>query len=116
MNKLLVEECSAISIKTLKKDLKRARNNELRVEGQITIGNKGKNDIASYYIEGAILIISINDKEQRIPLATHQLTYGERSYIVCQCGQTPLISYIYHRKVVVLSVENAINCDTNQQV
>ena len=93
----LVENSFALSTHLLKKDLARARKKE-PVEGFLNVVHDGKPSIADYSIEyngdDTYLVITLGIEPQRIQLSEEKLTFGNRSYLICNCGSKTNILYL----------------------
>ena len=87
--KTLVEACFQLNTKPLKKDLRHVREQKTGIGGAINISYGNIKSVADYYIEyGAennCLIINYREEEQRIKLAESELTFGTRSWFICDC-------------------------------
>jgi len=87
--KILVESCFHLDVRLLKKDLRCARERKTGIDGTINISYGNIKSVANYYIEhGAennCLVINYGEEEQRIKLAESELTFGPRSWFICDC-------------------------------
>lgn len=101
----IVESCRTLSVTALKRDLKRARNGEQDITGEIRFkhGNEAEWTVWDYWIEykdrETYLMVNLSDSNgqyepNKILLTEYPLTYGSRSYFVCnQCHKT--VSRLY---------------------
>jgi hypothetical protein len=87
--KNLIENYFPLKIKSLKKDLQKAREKE-PVNGYLNLFNGGKPAIAHYSMEyedeAIYLLINFGTKPQRFLLSEQELTFGAKNYFVCTCG------------------------------
>ena len=85
----LIENSFALSTNLLKKDLRKAREKD-PVEGYLNVTANGKPAILDYRVEyeqeRAYLVVTLGMEPQRILLEEHELTFGTRSYLTCECG------------------------------
>ena len=91
MSKHYVEEFFVLDITSVKKDLKKIRNGKV-TEGVTTIYREVKKIQLSYWSEfkdkKAYLVVAAQNQEpQAVPLALQQITYGLKTYFVCECGK-----------------------------
>ena len=88
--KTLKESCFALSTKLLRNDLRKSRDKEPVLEGYLNILDQGRASILDYRVEyedgKTYLMVSVGPEPQRILLSTHELTFGTRTYINCDCG------------------------------
>ena len=83
----------ALTTKLLKKDLKRARDNEPVEEDPLNFrGNDGRASALHYSIEygwneDKYLVINLGSEPQRIPLYERILSFGTMTGFVCDCGR-----------------------------
>src|SRR3989344_8761363 len=108
----IVESCKTLSITAIKRDLKRARNGEANITGQIRFkhGSDVHWTVWNYWIEYAncetYLMISLEDlngqyEPNKILLAEWNLTYGDRTYFVCgKCNKNVNKLYLPQRTIV----------------
>lgn len=87
----LVESCFHITTKLIKKDITSARANKKNIDGYINISFGNTKTVADYCIEyGAendYLVIRYNQNDQRFKIAESPLTFGPRSWFVCNCDR-----------------------------
>jgi len=85
----LIENTFNLNTKLLKEDLKKARERE-PIDGFLNINYNGRPSVVDYYVEyeneKTYLIINFGEKPQRILLSEEELTFGNRSYLTCTCG------------------------------
>ncbi|MEI6296386.1 MAG: hypothetical protein WCO84_01910 [bacterium] len=124
MTKTLVEGCFSLDTAHIKKNLGRARIHQENISGQLVGILAGKRLIINYwfeYEEEDSLAVSINGRlAQRIGLSTQAITFGTRTYLVCECGKKVSKLYLADhggdlrcRKCLGLTYElNTINKDT----
>ena len=86
----LIENTFALSIKSLKEDLRKAREKE-PVEGFLNISYNERPSVVDYHIEfeeeRTYLVVAFGIESQRILLSEEELTFGTRTYLTCACGQ-----------------------------
>ncbi|HBM46117.1 MAG: hypothetical protein UT05_C0007G0007 [Parcubacteria group bacterium GW2011_GWF2_38_76] len=88
MTKTLVENCFSLDTKRIKNDLGKFRCGRENVEGMIRDNLLEKELRVNYWFEEDSLLLSANGGEpQRVLLYNHPLTFGARTYFVCECGR-----------------------------
>jgi len=84
-----VENLFSLSTKLLKRDLAKSRQKEV-VEGYLNIIHDNKPSVidysVEYYDDKAYLVVIFGIEPQKILLSEHQLTFGVRTYLNCNCG------------------------------
>lgn len=87
----LIESCFGLDTKLIKKDLHRAREQKAKIEGFINIIQGNIKSVANYRIEYGseydYLVIQYREEDQRIRLTESELTYGPRSWFICDCDR-----------------------------
>ena len=108
----IVEACRTLSVTAIQRDLKRARNKEPNVTGQIKFkhGDDFQWTIWDYQIEyvgeKTYLVVSFGGYDSccepnRILLTERMLTHGNRSYFVCgECNKNVSKLFLPQRKIV----------------
>ena len=86
-----ITDCFALSTNLLKKDLKKARQNEPVENEFLNFRLNGRPAALDYSVEydfseNAYLVIKFGPEPQKILLSTRELTFGIRSYLNCGCG------------------------------
>ena len=86
--KTLIESCPVIDTKSVKRDIKRAREHKTPIEGCINVSNGSVVDYSiEYGHECDYLVIRHGIGEQHIKLAESELMYGPVMWFVCDCGR-----------------------------
>jgi hypothetical protein len=87
----LIESCFSLDTKIIKKDLHRARDQKANIEGFINITQGNKKSAVDYSIEYGseydYLVVQYGEEDQRIRLTESELTYGPRSWFICDCDR-----------------------------
>ncbi len=108
----IVESCKKLSATAIKRDLKRARNGEPNITGQIKFkhGSDVRWTIWDYWVEYSdretYLMVGLGDSNgqyepNKILLSERSLTYGNRSYFSCpKCGKAVGKLYLPQRTIV----------------
>lgn len=97
--KTLKESCFALSTKLLRKNLQKARNNDL-VDGEyINFIHNGKPSVLFYFIEhnfdgNTYLVVTFEAEPQKILLSQRELTFGTRTYLTCGCSKRTNTLYL----------------------
>lgn len=87
----MIESCFKLSTKLLRKDLEKARFKQPVQDEYLNFLHNGKpsalNYSIDYFIDGnTYLVVTFNTEPQNILIATRDLTFGTRTYLVCGCG------------------------------
>lgn len=88
MSKHLVEESWILSVSDLKKDLRKIRNNEENVQGEITLRNESKTMQATYWgdyrdDEAYLSVVLPGTVPMEISLETMSIRYGSVTFLKC---------------------------------
>ena len=90
----LVENCSPLTTKMLKKDLRSFRDAKVgtKITGSfdISFGGSVKATMGYYFENGGefdYLVIHKGSNQQRITLANSELHFGQTTWFVCECGK-----------------------------
>lgn len=93
----LIENSFALTARSLKKDLRKARRNE-SAGGSLSIAQNGKPFPVDYWIEhdgkDSYLVVTFGVESQRILLSEYPVTFGTRTYLTCQCGRRTSFLYL----------------------
>jgi len=87
----LIESSFGLTTKMLKRELKKARQNEPVESGFVNFKYNGRPSVLDYSIEKSFdgnnyLVIRFESEPQKILLSEHNLTFGARTYLTCACG------------------------------
>lgn len=87
----LIESCFSLDTKIIKKDLHKARDQKANIEGFINITQGNIKSAFDYRIEYGseydYLVIQYGGEDQKIRLTESELTYGPRSWFICDCDR-----------------------------